>query len=282
MPVAYEVTPDNKAIYNKKTLKEWLGAAVDDLVAALDPVQIFLFGSLARDEDGPHSDLDLLVVFDQIRDDEIMPLMSAAHRCVTAPVPCDVLVTDLARHQFNRQRLWHIEHQIANAGVLVYEREPRIPKELYMNPERPDNVKDAEEFMERARKDLVAVRRLYDDQLGMLFHAQQAAEKAIKALLIIEGIEPAWTHSLVDLAECLPERYMDLFDTDGLESLTPWAVAGRYPRDLPDISNREPNSMLDVANDTVSTVERLIDDVRGQREKSVSIDPGDLGFEIEM
>jgi hypothetical protein len=75
---------------------------------------------------------------------------------------------------------------------------------------------------------------------------------------------------------------MDLFDTDGLESLTPWAVAGRYPRDLPDISNREPNSMLDVANDTVRTIERLIDDVCGQREKSVSIDPGDLGFEIEM
>ncbi len=66
MPVAYEVTADHKALYNKKTLKEWLSSAVDDLVSALDPVQIYLFGSLACGDDGPDSDLDLMVVFEQV------------------------------------------------------------------------------------------------------------------------------------------------------------------------------------------------------------------------
>ncbi|MCL4446136.1 MAG: HEPN domain-containing protein [Actinobacteria bacterium] len=271
MPVVYEVTSDHKALYDKKTLKEWLSTAIDDLVAALDPVQVYLFGSLARDEDGPKSDLDLLVVFDQIRDDQIMPLMAEAQVSITAPVPCDVLVTDLARYQFNEQRLWHIVHHIAKTGVLVYAREPRIPKELYMSPRRPDEVRDAENFLERVRKDLAGADFFVnnEDTDNACFHAQQAAEKALKALLIIEGIEPSWTHNLVELAEQLPGHYVEFFDKAGLASLTPWSVTGRYPEDIPDIANKPTDYLVSVARDTVSAVERLVNDSRAQRGKAV-------------
>ncbi len=270
MPVTYEVTADHKALYNKKTLKEWLSSAVDDLVSALDPVQIYLFGSLACGDDGPDSDLDLMVVFEQLNDDQIWDLTDAARRSITAPVPRDVLVTDLARYQFNQQRPWHIHHQVARTGVLVYERVPRIPKELYMNPERPDDIGDAEMLLAMAREDLTASELLKDRGIerNARFDAQQAAEKALKALLIVDGKEPARVHELSELAATLPSDHAALFDKEGLDSLTPWAVAGRYPGDMPDGANKPTDYLVGVAKDTVNTAEGLVSDLRQQREKS--------------
>ena len=272
MPVTYEVRPDHKALYNNKTLKEWLSTVVDDLVGALDPVRIYLFGSLAHNGDGPDSDLDILVVFEQLRDDEISPFLVDARKAITAPVPKDVLVTDLARFEFNQQRWWHIHHQIARTGVLVYEREPRIPKELYMNPPAPNIAKDCEWLLERARQDLADADLLvhHGSKHSTCFNAQQAAELALKALLTIEPIEAPRTHELVELLESLPSRYAELFDKAGLASLTPWALRGRVVNleDVPDIANRSTEVLVDVARDTVSTVEGLVDELCRRRGRS--------------
>ncbi len=199
MPVAYEVRDGNKAFYNDKTIGEWLSTAINELVSKVDPVAIYVFGSVARGEEGPHSDLDLLVIFDKIRDDQVIDLMIEARRSITAPIPCDVLVSDLARFEFNKQRLWHIEHQIARSGLIAYEREPKIPKESYMNPPPPDEIADATEFLKRAKNDLLGAELFRDagDKHNAGFHAQQAYEKA---LLIALRHEPPRTHDLVEIA----------------------------------------------------------------------------------
>jgi len=63
------------------------------------------------------------------------------------------------------------------------------------------------------------------------FHAQQTAEKYLKALLIQIGVEPPPTHDLGQLVDLLtvhcPEANIMREDA---ESLTPFAVRFRYPR----------------------------------------------------
>jgi len=49
---------------------------VDEVVRATDPDEVILFGSVARGEDGPDSDIDLLVVFEHIDPAEKRPMMA--------------------------------------------------------------------------------------------------------------------------------------------------------------------------------------------------------------
>ncbi len=91
---------------------------------------------------------------------------------------------------------------------------------------------DPREWMNRARSDLLlANNRIEGVYLADLcFHAQQAAEKAIKALMIQRDIEFPYVHDLIrllallDEAGCgVPERVM------AARELTRYATASRYP-----------------------------------------------------
>lgn len=81
--------------WNGRTLAEWLPVVVDDIVASVHPERIVLFGSLARGEDGPDSDIDLLVVLSSKEDRPAWEHSAEIHQAVTAPVPLDIVVTDL-------------------------------------------------------------------------------------------------------------------------------------------------------------------------------------------
>ena len=64
---------------------------------------------------------------------------------------------------------------------------------------------------------------------GAAFHCQQAAEKLLKALLTHRGVHPPKTHDLTRLLDLLPRGDELRGLLDGLEALSPYAVAGRYP-----------------------------------------------------
>lgn len=64
------------------------------------------------------------------------------------------------------------------------------------------------------------------------FEAQQAAEKALKAALILEGIEPRRTHDLEDLRDRLPDRWAVKRRIRSLARLSDYAAESRYPDDL--------------------------------------------------
>jgi predicted nucleotidyltransferase len=53
---------DGKIRYGGRTLADWVPEVVADLARAADPLRVLLFGSVARGDDGPDSDIDLLVV----------------------------------------------------------------------------------------------------------------------------------------------------------------------------------------------------------------------------
>lgn len=66
------------------------------------------------------------------------------------------------------------------------------------------------------------------------YHAQQAAEKSLKAILIARGVRFPKTHDLLALAAILPAPEINVVIGLDLASLTAWVVAARYPTDLPE------------------------------------------------
>jgi predicted nucleotidyltransferase len=108
--------------WNGKRLREWLPVAVDDIVREFDPVRVIVFGSVARGEEGSDSDLDLLVVFDHIDKRELPELMGKVRFAITAPVPCDVIVTDVEELERRKDVNGSMFYWPVREGRVVYER----------------------------------------------------------------------------------------------------------------------------------------------------------------
>lgn len=64
--------------------------------------------------------------------------------------------------------------------------------------------------------------------------AQQAAEKALKAALILEDMEVPFWHNLDALRNLLPPGWSVKQEHPDLAELTAWAVEARYPGDWPE------------------------------------------------
>jgi len=110
------------ALWSGKTLRQWLPAAVGEVVTAVAPLRIVLFGSVARGDEGPDSDLDLLVVLDHVAPAERARLVSSIRRSISAPAPIDIFVTDPAEYERRKDTIGSIFYWPAREGEVVYER----------------------------------------------------------------------------------------------------------------------------------------------------------------
>ena len=63
-------------------------------------------------------------------------------------------------------------------------------------------------------------------------HAQQAAEKALKAALVLGGTDPPKTHDLNALRKLTPPGWLAGRRKQDLTRLTSYAVDSRYPDDI--------------------------------------------------
>jgi HEPN domain-containing protein len=110
---------------------------------------------------------------------------------------------------------------------------------------------DAHSWLKFAAADLAAARllRTNDEVPSRIacFHAQQAAEKALKAVLISCDTAFRKTHDVVVLVAQLPAEVASELDEVDLLVLQPWAVDGRYPGDLPDATPEEAGEAISVA-----------------------------------
>ena len=75
---------------------EEISAAVEILVREAQPEQVILFGSYARGEAKPDSDLDLLVVQREVTH-QYAEMVRLRRALSPLRIPVDLLVTDLAR-----------------------------------------------------------------------------------------------------------------------------------------------------------------------------------------
>ena len=79
------------------------------------------------------------------------------------------------------------------------------------------------------------------------YHAQQTAEKAIKALLVYFGVEPEFTHDISRLLKEL-EKHIDIDDEIRIASrLTTYAIETRYPDDYYEINEDEYEEAVQIA-----------------------------------
>jgi len=107
-----------------------------------------------------------------------------------------------------------------------------------MLPEKPEPGSPAD-WLRRARSDLaLACASLPPDVLynELCFHAQQAVEKSIKAVLVERSIEFRKVHSIAYLIGLLPPDIGLPPEAVEAASLTSYAVIARYPGDYEEIT----------------------------------------------
>src|SRR5262245_66541237 len=99
---------------------------------------------------------------------------------------------------------------------------------------KPQVPGSTEEWLTHAESDL-NLARLAKDHTEILtaqvcFHAQQAAEKALKAVLLYQKIEFPLIHDIEALLEIATQSGVSLpSDVAEAGALTPYAVEARYP-----------------------------------------------------
>jgi len=89
------------------------------------------------------------------------------------------------------------------------------------------------------------------------FHAQQCAEKYLKALLLQAGSEPPRTHDLRLLLQRLPADLAVLFRMEDMVELNRYSIEARYPGEWEEISRAEAERAVMLAR-AVGTAARLL------------------------
>ena len=85
-------------------------------------------------------------------------------------------------------------------------------------------------WLRKAEEDLlVAENELHNVAWASAFHAQQAAEKALKALLVALKVDPPRTHEIEFLLRLLEEKGVETSEVSEAGKLTDYAVEARYP-----------------------------------------------------
>ena len=229
-----------------------------EAVAVEDVSEVLLFGSVARGDAGPDSDIDLVAIHDDLdystrreRSHELGRRAgeAAGHRVF-------VYVTDWPEWTHRATEVsTSLECAITADAVTLYHREPhgvRWGKEIGMPA---TNRQEATARFDNARRSLFGVgnhlmmspseRSALEDRdpgyylsatrdrmCALCAGAQMAMETSLKALIHLRGIRPARTHDLDELLAALPTAQRDhlrsMFVEVTPKTVSKWREAGAY------------------------------------------------------
>jgi HEPN domain-containing protein len=129
-----------------------------------------------------------------------------------------------------------------------------------MLPNRPTPGSPTD-WLRRARSDLALASialpegALYSE---LCFHAQQAAEKSLKAVLIHHGVEFRKVHDLDYLITRLPSHTPLPPEVEEVAALTSYAVQFRYPGDYEEITAEEHREAIQLAWQVYHWAEQIV------------------------
>ena len=218
---------------------------------------VILFGSRARGDFTPDSDIDLLVVTGDRRvDPREYRLTSAAARRKAAEVYGDGVNVDLVHmtgsdFDYYRRARNHVAGQAARDGLDM-----NGEKVGYDNPE-PTGWPDIRQRIANTEREIRVLNALVAGDLdheAIGFHAQQALENALKGWISALDSEYGNTHDLADLATIVrghPEED-DTPAGEQLAWLTSYAVRYRYHGSK--ISIGDPGELLSIVTETVEAI----------------------------
>jgi HEPN domain-containing protein len=121
-----------------------------------------------------------------------------------------------------------------------------------------------EEWIERAKSNLELaqakiINHIYYEDL--CYQSQQAAEKALKGLLIYYGVEPEFTHNIEILLNKL-RAFTDIPENiKEAVQLTIYAVQTRYPGEYDEITKVEYEKSVKMAKDCLNWIENKITEI---------------------
>ncbi len=113
------------------------------------------------------------------------------------------------------------------------------------------NTPESTRWLAYAQTDLDAAHALLREPdhypRQVCFLAQQATEKALKAVLVLLEIEFPFTHDLDRLREMVPIGWKVKMAFPNLYALSIWAVEARYPGDMPQVVEADARDALQTA-----------------------------------
>ena len=200
---------------------------------AVHPDKVILFGSRARGDFSPDSDIDLLIITGSgpVSQQTYQRSSAAAHRKVEE-LYGDSISVDLIRmsegafHDGRRARN-HVAGQAVRDGF-----DANGDKVTYDNPQ-PTNWPDIRQRMANAERELSVLKILVEAnsaQEAIGFHAQQALENALKGWISALDTDYRNTHDLTKLAATVRQHPAENDTSAGerLAWLTEYAVRYRY------------------------------------------------------
>jgi len=121
------------------------------------------------------------------------------------------------------------------------------------------------QWITKAQEDLGVAQHLisgkapYFSAIG--FHAQQAAEKFLEALLVAYQVEFPKTHDLQELLDLIATVNAPLAESlHRIADLSPYGVAMRYPGDTPEITIAEAESAVNLATEVQGAILKALED----------------------
>ena len=216
---------------------ERVAAAVREIVDRVAPDQIILFGSAARGEMRPGSDLDLLVITDE--DDDRAFTRHERWNCPEAGGQVDVVLTNRATAERNRLSASHVQGAALEDGRTVYLRDGATPTAtgppytfngtamVKTTQYEPDH---AAKLLERAERRWRTANREEHPE-DRCKNLQESMELALKAISTADGRRVEHLHTLDELwdkAEETGERIAATRDPAELQRLSRYAGNLRY------------------------------------------------------
>jgi HEPN domain-containing protein/predicted nucleotidyltransferase len=225
-----------RAAFNDSVLQ----TITDTIVARFKPRRIVLFGSHARGDARRDSDYDLMVELEGLKNDrEAWDAKWEIKGALPRGVEVDVTVRSPSKFEERRDDPGTLDWAIAREGVVIYPADAdsqslRPPARVSEGREPPKSIR---EWLEVADEDMRAVGRLSVEPVDwrpVCFHAQQAAEKYLKALLVHHRIHPPRTHNLTELLSEIRQACTTLPGLDAdCALLSKFPVEPRYPSEEP-------------------------------------------------
>jgi HEPN domain-containing protein len=118
------------------------------------------------------------------------------------------------------------------------------------------------EWLNRARSNLAIARQPKTDEIyweDLCFETQQAAEKALKAVLLSRKIKFRFVHDLAELLTTMEQNGVTLTDSvKDAAILTDYSVEARYPGPFEPITEEEFLESLRIAEHVVAWAEQQI------------------------
>lgn len=220
--------------------RDVIAAMANRIVDAVQPLQVILFGSYARGTPQRWSDVDFLVVIPNSEDKQrVWDEIRAALRGSDSPYDLVVATADEVRRRGNLVGM--VLRPALREGKVLYDATAPTPWDQAGRPVQvevesvteDDRLAQTQLWLRQARNELGSAEVVFAasglDPDAACYLAQQAAEKAFKAVLVFLQVQYPFTHDLDAIREDIPADWDVRGEFRNLKKLSDWLFKARYP-----------------------------------------------------